>query len=215
MKEWNDGGETGRSVVMDVENGFGFCNRRQKFTNRWFGGLSDEAALEICATCTRISVLWPSRPNPRPSEDTTMPNPFVHVELNTTDVARAKAFYEKLFTWKLKDEPMPEGYTYTMINVGKGTGGGMMKQLMPDTPSAWMPYVLVDDIETATARAEELGAKIYKGVTDVMGMGRLSIFEDPTGAVLGLWEPKKMAAPKSARRAPAKRKTAKRRAKRR
>lgn len=141
-----------------------------------------------------------------------MPNPFVHVELNTTDVPKAKAFYQKLFAWKLKDTPMPEGFTYTIISVGKGTGGGMMKQLMPDTPSAWMPYVLVDDIEAATKRAEKLGAKIYKGVTEVMGMGRLSIFEDPTGAVIGLWEPKKMSAAKSSRRrAPVKRKTAKRR----
>jgi predicted enzyme related to lactoylglutathione lyase len=30
-----------------------------------------------------------------------------------------------------------------------------------------------------------------KEVTEVMGMGWLSIIEDPTGAALGLWEPKK------------------------
>jgi predicted enzyme related to lactoylglutathione lyase len=148
--------------------------------------------------------------------ETTMPNPFVHVELNSTDVPRAKSFYQKLFAWKLKDVPMQEDITYTTISVGKGTGGGMMKQLMPDTPSMWLPYVLVDDIEVATARAEKLGAKICKGVTDVMGMGRLSIFEDPTGAVIGLWEPKKMSAAKSARsRAGSRRKPAKRGAKRR
>ena len=32
-----------------------------------------------------------------------MANPFVHVELNTTDVAKAKKFYGDLFAWKLKD----------------------------------------------------------------------------------------------------------------
>lgn len=128
-----------------------------------------------------------------------MPNPFVHVELNTTRLPRAKAFYGKLFDWKLKDMPMPIG-TYTMINVGKGTGGGMMVQMMPDAPSAWMPYVLVKDIEASTARAKKLGAKICKGVTDV-GMGRLSIFKDPTGAILGLWEPKQMRAAKKAKSA--------------
>ncbi len=118
-----------------------------------------------------------------------MRNPFVHVELNTTDIVRAKRFYRALFAWKLKDVPMPH-YTYTIIDVGEGTGGGMMKQLMPDTPSMWMPYVLVQDIEAATAKAKKLGAKICKDVTDVEGMGRLSIFEDPTGAIFGLWEPK-------------------------
>jgi len=54
-----------------------------------------------------------------------MANPFVHVELNTTDVPKAKAFYEKLFDWKLEDLPMPNG-SYTMIHVGEGTGGGIM-----------------------------------------------------------------------------------------
>jgi predicted enzyme related to lactoylglutathione lyase len=29
-----------------------------------------------------------------------MANPFVHVELHTTDTAKAKAFYGKLFSWK-------------------------------------------------------------------------------------------------------------------
>lgn len=140
-----------------------------------------------------------------------MANPFVHVELNSTDLPRAKKFYAKLFDWKFKVHEMPEGYDYTTVDVGKGTGGGMMKQLMPDTPSNWMPYVLVDDIEAMTAKAEELGAKVCKGVSDVMGMGRLSILTDPTGALIGLWEPKQMPAVKSSRRSTTKRKAAARR----
>lgn len=119
-----------------------------------------------------------------------MPNPFVHVELNTTNLLKAKAFYKKLFAWKLKDLPHEELGTYTMIDVGKGTRGGMMKQLMPDTPSAWMPYVFVKDIDASTKKAKKLGAKVMKDVTEVMGMGSLSIIVDPTGAILGLWEPK-------------------------
>jgi len=119
-----------------------------------------------------------------------MANPFVHVELNTTDTRKAKAFYGKLFDWKLSDVPMPD-FTYTMVDVGKGTGGGMMKQLMPKTPSAWLPYVQVKDIDAATKKAKKLRAKIMKDVTEVKGMGWLSIIVDPTGAMLGLWEPKK------------------------
>jgi len=53
-----------------------------------------------------------------------MGNPFVHVELHTQDPHRAKKFYEELFDWKLEDMP---GMDYTVINVGEGTGGGMMK----------------------------------------------------------------------------------------
>ena len=118
-----------------------------------------------------------------------MANPFVHVELNSTDVNKAKAFYGKLFDWKLEDAPMPGG-TYTMIGVGEGTGGGMMKQMIPGAPSSWLAYVGVDDIEAATKKAKSLGANVLKDVTEVPGFGWLSIIVDPTGAMLGLWKPK-------------------------
>jgi len=67
-----------------------------------------------------------------------MGNPFVHVELHTNDVKRAREFYSKLFEWKLKDEPMPGGGAYTMIEVGTGTGGSMTINQAPGTPSHWM-----------------------------------------------------------------------------
>ena len=117
-----------------------------------------------------------------------MANAFVHLELNTTDVSKAKAFYGKLFDWKLEDVPIGDGYT--MIDVGKGTGGGIMKQMIPNAPSSWLAYVEVDNIVAATQKAKSLGAKIMKDVTAVTDMGSLSIIVDPTGAMLGLWKPK-------------------------
>jgi uncharacterized protein len=118
-----------------------------------------------------------------------MANPFVHVELNTNDVAKAKAFYGKLFDWKLEDVPAGE-MTYTMINVGSGTGGGMMKNPVPGAPSSWLAYVQVDDIDAATKKAKALGATVMKDVSEVMNYGWFSIIVDPTGACLALWKPK-------------------------
>lgn len=117
-----------------------------------------------------------------------MPNPFVHVELNTTDVAKAKSFYGELFDWQLDDMPMgPE--TYTMIGVGgDDVGGGMTRVHMPGQPSAWLAYVLVDDVKASTKKAASLGATVLKDVMEVPGMGQFSIITDPTGAALGLWE---------------------------
>jgi predicted enzyme related to lactoylglutathione lyase len=114
-----------------------------------------------------------------------MANPFVHIELATTDVAKAKEFYSKLFDWKLEDIP---GADYTFINVGEGTGGGIMKTVQPDSPSYWMAYVLVDDVAAAAEKARSLGASICKGATEVPGMGWFSIITDPTGALLALWQ---------------------------
>jgi len=118
-----------------------------------------------------------------------MPNPFVHVELNTTDLPKAKAFYSKLFAWELEDMPMAAG-TYTLIKPGNGTGGGMMKHPMPGAPSTWLAYVQVDDINAATQKAKSLGADIKVDVTEIPNVGSFSIFTDPTGATLALWKPK-------------------------
>ncbi|MEJ0094419.1 MAG: VOC family protein [Methylocella sp.] len=119
-----------------------------------------------------------------------MANPFVHVELTTTDLAKAKAFYQGMFDWKLDDQEIGPGMNYTMISVGEGTGGGMMQTPGPGMKSAWMPYVLVDDIAAATAKAEALGATICRDVTEVMDAGWLSIVTDPTGATIGFWQSK-------------------------
>jgi predicted enzyme related to lactoylglutathione lyase len=117
-----------------------------------------------------------------------MGNPFVHIELTTNDVDKAKKFYSGLFDWKLTDVPMPTGDTYTMIDVGGGTGGGMFK--MPGVPPFWLAYVNVADVEESTQKAEKLGAKVHKGKTEVSGMGWFSILADPTGAVFALWQSK-------------------------
>ena len=117
-----------------------------------------------------------------------MGNPFVHVELNTADLGKAKKFYSQLFEWKLEDLPMESG-TYTMIGVGDGTGGGMMQHPMPGAPSMWMAYVIVSDIEASTKKVKALGGTVMKEKTEVPGMGWLAIIVDPTGAHLGLWKP--------------------------
>ena len=119
-----------------------------------------------------------------------MANPFVHIELNTTDPAKAKTFYGKLFNWQLSDMPMNEG-TYTLIKVGEGTGGGIMKHPMPGQPSIWIPYVDVSDLKAQTEKARALGGTIIKEMVEVPEMGTFSIVLDPTGAAVGLWERKK------------------------
>jgi len=77
-----------------------------------------------------------------------------------------------------------------MIGVGEGTGGGIMKNPVPGLPSHWLAYVLVEDINASTKKAKSLGAKVVKEVTEVSGYGWLSVITDPTGAALGLWQPK-------------------------
>ena len=114
-----------------------------------------------------------------------MANPFVHVELMTTDMTKAREFYTGLFDWQLEEIP---GMDYTMIKVGEGTGGGMMKVPMPGMPSHWLAYVLVDDVTASTEKARDLGATVCKEVTEIPGYGWFSVITDPTGATFALWQ---------------------------
>jgi predicted enzyme related to lactoylglutathione lyase len=115
-----------------------------------------------------------------------MANPFIHVELSTHDLAKAKQFYTRLFDWKLEELP---GMNYTLIGVDDGVGGGMMAASKPEIPSHWLPYVRVGDIQAATEKARSLGATILFGPHEVPNAGWLSVFTDPTGATLGMWQP--------------------------
>ncbi len=115
-----------------------------------------------------------------------MANPFVEFELNTTDVAAAKAFYGRLFDWSFQGDPMGSD-PYIEVDTSGEAAGGIVKNPVAGDPSAWIPYVAVDDVAEATQKARSLGATIWKGATDIPGRGTYSIIADPTGAVLGLW----------------------------
>jgi predicted enzyme related to lactoylglutathione lyase len=117
-----------------------------------------------------------------------MANPFVHVELTTTNLEKSKEFYGQLFGWRFETVPAGPSSTYTLIKVGEGTGGGMYQ--MDNAPPMWLSYVLVDDIRKATQQARSLGAQVLRENQEVPGMGWLSIFIDPQGAMLALWQAK-------------------------
>jgi predicted enzyme related to lactoylglutathione lyase len=136
-----------------------------------------------------------------------MPNPFAHIELTTNDLKAAQKFYGKVFGWKLKDVP---GMSYTMIDVGGGTGGGMQAKPMPEAPTGWMPYVQVDDVKASIAKATKAGATAMLPYQDIGDMGAIGVFADPTGAVIGVWEMKQAPpAPQAEKKAPAKKAAAK------
>ena len=120
-----------------------------------------------------------------------MPNPFAHVELSTDDVKKAKKFYSTVFAWKLNEMP---AMSYTMIDVSGGTGGGMQKKQMPEQPTAWLPYVQVDDVKATMAKVIKAGGSAMLEYQEIGDMGSIGIFADPQGAVLGVWAGKAPAA---------------------
>jgi predicted enzyme related to lactoylglutathione lyase len=134
-----------------------------------------------------------------------MGNEFCHLELNTGDVAKAKKFYGKLFTWRLQDIKMGPGMKYTMLKAGKGPGGGMQKKPMPKAPNAWLVYVQVGSVNKTLEQAKKLGGRIIVPEMPIPGMGTMGILQDPTGAHFGIWAPERKKPARRARKASRKR----------
>ena len=117
-----------------------------------------------------------------------MANPFVHMELNTVDLAKAKAFYSAMFGWEFHDMPMAPGMTYSTFKPDTAPGGGMMS--MPDGYQGWLPYIGVDEIHAATAKAASLGAAVCIDSQEIPNVGWWSLLADPTGATIAIFQPK-------------------------
>lgn len=114
-------------------------------------------------------------------------HPFCYSELHTEDPAAARAFYGDLFAWPMNTHAMPVG-EYVEIQPGGPIMGGLLKGMF-GSGSRWVPYVQVDDLESYTERAKRLGAKGVHELGVVPGMGRFSLFTDPSGAPFGIWQP--------------------------
>jgi len=134
-----------------------------------------------------------------------VPGTFCWNELMTKDAAAAKSFYAALFGWKMADMPMPNG-RYTILKHGGKDVGGLMQigPEMGEAPSHWMGYVLVGNVDAATRKAGLLGAKVHIGGMDIPGVGRFGLFEDPTGAMLSVFQPLRVPAAAKPARAKAK-----------
>jgi predicted enzyme related to lactoylglutathione lyase len=142
-----------------------------------------------------------------------------HIELSTDDPTGASDFYSKLFGWKIKGQPNPDGQgEYLMFQTDNG-GGGIAGKMMPEQPTAWMPYITVPSVTKSIETATGLGAQVTLGHTPIGDMGAIAVLRDPTGAAFGLYEsskppPKAKAAPKAKKAAkPAAKKPAKKPAK--
>ncbi|WP_028572499.1 VOC family protein [Desulfonatronum lacustre] len=113
---------------------------------------------------------------------------FSWSELLTSDVEGAKKFYGDLLGWEIEDMPM-EGMDYTVVKAGGEEVGGIMAmppQAPEGMPPHWGTYVTVTDVDAVARKAPELGGRVLLPPTDIPGVGRFSVIQDPQGAVLSV-----------------------------
>jgi predicted enzyme related to lactoylglutathione lyase len=109
------------------------------------------------------------------------------VDLGTTDLAGASAFYGELLGWECQDLGEQAG-RYTMCS----RGGKLVAALSPAQnpgPPYWTTYVNVDDVDEISDRVSKAGGQVIVPPMDVMSAGRMAIYADTTGAVIAAWQP--------------------------
>ena len=119
------------------------------------------------------------------------PSTFCWTDLSTTDATAAKQFYTELFGWAAVDTPVSPEMTYTTLQV-EGKDVTALYQQGPEEqgmPPHWNSYVSVSSADDIAAATKTLGGTVLVEPMDIMDLGRMAIIQDPTGAVVGVWQP--------------------------
>lgn len=107
---------------------------------------------------------------------------FCWEQLNTTDVAAAKAFYTAALPWSVGSFLGSETF-----NAGDCPVASTMAT-PPGVPAHWISHVVVDDLAGARARVARNGGKVMMEEIPVAGLGAFAVVSDPGGAVICLFK---------------------------
>jgi predicted enzyme related to lactoylglutathione lyase len=115
------------------------------------------------------------------------------VELASPDTDASAAFYGELMGWSATEPGPPETGGYRMFQKNGQNVAGLMGKMQPEQPTAWATYISVADAEETAEKVTAAGGNVMVQPMDVMDIGRMAFFSDPTGAVFGVWQPKSFA----------------------
>src|SRR5438105_3229099 len=109
------------------------------------------------------------------------------VDVQVPDTTKASAFYSALFGWDVLTGP-PEAGGYGIAQLRGRSVAGIGPQPTPGPP-VWASYVNVDSADDTAAKVTANGGALLMPPFDVTDVGRMCFFSDPTGAVIGMWQP--------------------------
>jgi predicted enzyme related to lactoylglutathione lyase len=121
------------------------------------------------------------------------PGAFVWDDAHLHDVEAGKRFYTAVFGFgyaPLGPEAGDVPPDYEAFTIGDRPGGGIggMMGAPPGTPSHWLAYFTVADVDAAVAEVGDGGGTVLMAPEDTP-FGRIGVVVDPFGAVFGLHSP--------------------------
>jgi predicted enzyme related to lactoylglutathione lyase len=121
------------------------------------------------------------------------PNPIAWFEIYVQDMARARAFYEKVFAVKLERLPGPdiEMWSFPMQENAVGAGGALVYMKgFPHGMGNTLVYFACDDCAVEESRVVAAGGKIEKKKFSIGQYGFISLVHDTEGSMIGLYSRK-------------------------
>jgi predicted enzyme related to lactoylglutathione lyase len=112
------------------------------------------------------------------------------VDFGSPDLDASIDFYSALFGWEVpENENMAQTGGYRRATKDGVDVAGMMPLMQEGQPPAWSSYVSVADAGATAAAVAEAGGSVIAEPMDVLGLGHMAVFADPSGAVFGIWQP--------------------------
>jgi predicted enzyme related to lactoylglutathione lyase len=115
------------------------------------------------------------------------------VELSSPDTDASAGFYGELMGWSVTEPGPAETGGYRMLQKDGQNVAGLMGKMHPEQPTVWATYISVADADETAEKVKAAGGSLVIEPMDVMDIGRMAFFADPTGAVFGVWQPKSFA----------------------
>jgi predicted enzyme related to lactoylglutathione lyase len=109
------------------------------------------------------------------------------VDLASSDLDSSQKFYTSLFGWDAESQGEESG-GYVMFQKNGKAVAGAMTIMMEGQPPSWTTYISTDNADATVDAAKDAGATVFVEPMDVLDVGRMAVFADPTGAVIGLWQ---------------------------
>ena len=117
------------------------------------------------------------------------PELLIWHDLLTQDVAKARHFYANLLGWKYQTEHASNfvwrhGEAEYPLILANGEAHGGLVNPGQNVIYRWIAYVMVQDVDSVTVKAKNLGSTIIREPFDTPGVGRSSVIQDVQGAVI-------------------------------
>jgi len=126
------------------------------------------------------------------AQATAIKNKPAWVDLSSQDPEGSRAFYSKLFGWKVDVNPDPQYGGYALAKIGGKDVAGIAPSQTPDQPTSWLIYIGTSDADELAKKVQSNGGTVVAAPFDVGDQGRMAVFQDPTGAFTSAWQARSM-----------------------